>query len=250
MYPNSAQKLAAGVATDEFDLVAAAGGDGTVNEVANGLPDGGAPLAIIPLGTTNVLALEIGIPDDPSRIAQVLIEGPARPIHTGFANGRRFLMMVGVGFDSHVLERTTPSLKKWIGKKAYVWQGIRCFVHCPRSTFQVTIDGKTFEAAAVIVANMRHYGGPNVLAPEASLEAPGYQVCLFRRAGRLNVARYGLALLTGKLPRMPDVDILPGTSIAIEGNDNEPVQADGEIIGRMPVMIDMAPKTIEMIFPR
>ncbi len=249
-HPNEIRELAAGISADAFDLVAAAGGDGTVNQVANGLAADAPPLGIIPLGTTNVLALEIGIPDNPSEIARIFAEGPSRPIHPGVTNGRRFLMVAGAGLDAHVIERTTPELKKWIGKRAYTWQGFKCFVQHPQGTYQVNIDGKVSTAAAVFVSNMRYYGGPYVLAPEASLEAPGFHVCLFRKPGRLNVARYGLALLAGRLPRLPDVEIIRGTSVVIEGRDNEPVQADGDIVGRLPITIETAPAPLQMIFPR
>ena len=73
---------------------------------------------------------------------------------------------------------------------------------------------------------------------------------LFRKTGRLNVARYGLALLAGNLPRLPDVEIIRGTSVVIEGRDNEPVQADGDIVGRLPITIETAPAPLQMLFPR
>ncbi|MGB0683862.1 MAG: diacylglycerol/lipid kinase family protein [Magnetovibrionaceae bacterium] len=247
--PNGAQEMAAAISARDFDLVAAAGGDGTINEVADGLGDQAPPLAIIPAGTTNVLALEVGIPKDPSVIARIMTRGPARRIHPGLANGRQFLMMAGAGFDAHVVAATNSALKKKIGQRAYVWNGFKCFVQGRRADYRVTIDGKPFSAAAVTVANMRYYGGPNIMAPEASLETPGFHVCLFLKGGRYHVAKHGIALLAGKLPEMADVAIIPGNRITIEGDPSEPVQADGEIVGNLPVEIELAPKPQEILFP-
>ena len=114
-----AEQIAASASSDTFDVVAA-GGDGTINEVANGLAGKDLPLAIVPLGTANVLAVEIGMPLRARRIARAIACGDVRSVHVGMVNGRRFLMMAGVGFDAHVVANVNPRLKRAFGKLAYV----------------------------------------------------------------------------------------------------------------------------------
>ncbi|MCG8509926.1 MAG: NAD(+)/NADH kinase, partial [Rhodospirillales bacterium] len=115
-----ARSLAKEAAEEPWDLVVAAGGDGTVNEVANGLYGTEMPLAVIPMGTANVLAAEIGLPTGARDIAHLISSGPARPIHVGMVNERLFVMMVGVGFDAKVVAGVSSRIKRWIGKAAFV----------------------------------------------------------------------------------------------------------------------------------
>ncbi len=123
--PGDAEKTANLLQAADFDVVVAAGGDGTINEVANGLIKAtGAvpPLAIIPLGTANVLAEEIGLRGQPAAIAKAIACGDRITVHLGLANGRHFIMMAGVGFDAHVVANVDLALKRRTGKIAYAWR--------------------------------------------------------------------------------------------------------------------------------
>lgn len=245
-----AESFAQALDTNAFDVVAAAGGDGTVNEVANGLAGRGLPLAVIPLGTANVLAAEIGMPDTPKAIAQVIAEGAPRPIALGYVDGRRFVQMAGVGFDAHVVAHVTPGLKRALGKLAYVLWSLAGLFRFPFRRYRLTIDGTTFEAASAVIANGRYYAGRYTCAPDARLEEPALKVCLFQTSGRLSVLRYGLALLLGRLDRLPDVRVVSATTIAIEGGDGEPVQGDGDVVARLPLTAGLNGATLDLIFPR
>ena len=122
--PGDAERFAAEVDPDAFDIVVAAGGDGTVNETINGLARSGLPLGLIPLGTANVLAAEIGLRTDPASLARCLVFGEPRPIALGAANGRRFILMAGAGFDAQVVAGVSVPMKRWLGKGAMFCQ--RC----------------------------------------------------------------------------------------------------------------------------
>ena len=247
-----AQERALTLTAEEFDVVVAAGGDGTINEVANGLANAEnavPPLAIIPLGTANVLAQEIGLRGNPRAVARAIANGSRMKVHLGDANGRYFLMMAGVGFDAHVVANVDLALKRRAGKIAYVVetlvQGLRYgFPRC-----RVTIDGKTHDACSVVVCNGRHYGGPFVAAPKASLAEPAFEVCLLEKGGYRHVIRYGVALVMGRLSALPDVQILTGKSLRIEGEAGLPVQGDGDIIATLPVEIGVAERTLELVIP-
>ena len=247
-----AQTRAATLTAEDCDVVVAAGGDGTINEVANGLanaPGQVPPLAIIPLGTANVLAQEIGLRGNPRAVARAIAGGARMTVHLGEANGRYFVMMAGVGFDAHVVANVDLTLKRRTGKIAYVVetlvQGLRYgFPRC-----NVTIDGQTHDAYSVVVCNGRHYGGPFVAAPKASLAEPAFEVCLLEKGGYRHVLRYGAALVMGRLSALPDVKILTGRTLKIEGEAGLPVQGDGDIIATLPVDITVAERTLELVVP-
>ncbi len=232
-------------------LVIAAGGDGTINEVANGLLQGASPppLAILPLGTANVLAAEIGLATTPRAIAAAITRGRMRPMRLGRANGRGFLLMAGAGFDAHVVAGVRPSAKRLLGKGAYVVETLRQLFRFGFPGYRATIDGTAHVAASVVVARGRFYGGRHLAAPAARLDADGFQVCLFERGGRRAVLRYGLALLTGRLPAAAGYRIVAGRRIIIDGPAGDPVQADGDIIARLPLAIDLAPGQLRLVIP-
>ena len=221
--PGDAERFAAEVDPDAFDLVVAAGGDGTVNETINGLARSGLPLALIPLGTANVLAAEIGLGTDPVAVARCVALGRPRPIALGAAAGRRFILMAGAGFDAHVVADFPSS--------------------------EVLTDNTMRHAASVIVTNARHYAGRFVCAPEASLESDTLQVCLFERAGRLAAIGYALALFSGRLPRLSSYRVVEARRIEVRGRPGEPIQVDGDGIGRLDVAIEVLPKALDLVFP-
>ena len=243
-----ASELARAADPAAFDGVVAAGGDGTVNEVINGLIGIPLPLALLPLGTANVLAAEIGLGLAPDSVARAIVEGPRRRIACGRAGDRFFTQMAGVGFDAQVVEHVDLALKRRIGKAAYVFEALRQAVRFGFPTYQVTADGESFSAASVIVAKGKHYAGRYLLAPEASIEDPVFQVCLFERGGPLAVARYALALQTGRLPGRGDLRRIPARRVTIEGPIGDPVQGDGDTIARLPVEIAIVPDAIDLVF--
>jgi diacylglycerol kinase (ATP) len=247
--PGHAEEIARAVAVEDFDVIAAAGGDGTINEIVNGLPGKAIALGIIPLGTANVLADEIGLGKATNIVARALAEGPPRPIYVGRANGRRFCMMAGAGFDANVVDGISLALKKRVGPLAYAWQA---FVQGFRDTYspcEVTIDGVVHRTTSAVACNGRRYGGPFVAAPRASLTDDSFQVVLMKGRGWFSVLRYGLGLMVGKVGAWPDVDILTGREVTITGGKAQPVQADGDILTTLPLKLEIDPEPVRLIYP-
>lgn len=243
-----AESIARGLG-DEYDVIAAAGGDGTVNEIVNGLPGKKIALGLIPLGTANVLADEIGWPRGVEQIARALAWGPVRDINLGLVNGRRFVMMAGAGFDANVVDAVSLKLKKAVGPLAYVWQAaVECFKQKPLAC-EVVIDGAPYKTASVVACNGRRYGGPFIAAPDAALVDRCFHVILMTGSSWFDTTRYGAAFLLGRISRLSDVKVIPAREIVVNGIAGRPVQADGDIVARLPATISVDPEPLRLIFP-
>jgi YegS/Rv2252/BmrU family lipid kinase len=234
-----------------WDLVVAAGGDGTINEVVNGLVGSAMPLAIVPLGTANVLASELGLPRQPEAVARAIAVGLARPVTLGRATSplgtRHFILMAGIGFDAHVVRDVNTDLKRRFGKLAYVAEMVRQTRLFSFPAYEILVDGRAVTAASAVIANGRHYGGPWVITPRAGLGRESLALCLFRRRGLWNVTRYAVALALGLLPRLPDFEVIEGQKITIPGPAGEPVQGDGDLVAVLPVSLELAPERLLLV---
>lgn len=234
-----AEALAREAARKGERLVVAAGGDGTIAEVANGLRGSAARLGVIPLGTANVLANELRLPFVPHAVAAALAFGRTRPLWPGVANGaastRLFVQMLGVGFDAHVVHHLSPILKRCCGRGAYVLQTFREAARYRFRQIRVSIDGRDTEAASIIVAKGSFYGGRFLLAPEANPGAPGFSVVLFDRRGPGAALGYGAALPLDLLARAPGIRRFRARHVDIGGNEYFPAQADGDSAGHTPL---------------
>lgn len=243
------ERLAREAAAEAFDVIVAAGGDGTINEVLNGLAGQKTPLGVIPVGTANVLAVELGFPESAEGLADMLRRGRTRRIYPGVVSGRRFATVAGVGFDAHVVANIRLGLKRWLGKGAYVWQYIAEIIRYRPCIYRFDIDGIAYGAAAAVISNARFYAGRFVCTPDARLTDPCFHVCMFGTASRFAIVRYGLALLMGRLDRLADVTVVPGTRLRVADDSDAPVQADGDIVARLPVEIATVAEGIEVVAP-
>jgi YegS/Rv2252/BmrU family lipid kinase len=244
-----AERMAASASSNYFDAIAVAGGDGTINEALNGMTQSPLPLGLIPMGTANVLAAEIGLDVTPDAVARTLLDGHRRRIDVGKADGRRFVMMAGVGFDADVVKGIDPKLKRAVGKGAYVWQSLVEMLRYRPQTFRLTVDGVEHMAASAVFANGHFYAGRFTCAPDARLTDGQLHVCLFKASGRLSIVRYGLALMLGTLHRRRDIEILPASQIAIAGAMGSPVHGDGDILAALPLDVRMDETGVELIVP-
>ena len=157
--------------------------------------------------------------------------------------------MAGVGFDAHVVANVSPRLKRVVGKGAYVVETLRQLWRFSFPRYRATVDGMVHEAASVIVARGHFYGGRFVVAPEARLDSDELHVCLFHRGGRLQTIYYALALAGGRLHRSRHVEIIKAKRVTIEGPVGDPVQGDGDLIGRLPVTIELSATSIGLRRP-
>jgi len=246
-----ATNLARDAASRGTRLVVAAGGDGTIAEVANGLIGSSACLGVIPLGTANVLAHELALPFAPPSVAAALAFGRTRAIWPGIVRqekaSRLFVQMVGVGFDAHVVHTLSPSLKRMLGRGAYVIQTLTQLMKYDFDPISVRLDGIETQAASVIVSKGRLYGGQYRLTADRDPGDEGFTVVLFDHGGPAMTLLYAAALPLNLLGRAPGVRHLRARRVEFIGNRPAPVQADGDKAGWLPLTISSAPGPIQVV---
>ncbi len=249
-----AERLARAARDEGYDRLLVAGGDGTINEAVNALAGSALPLAIVPMGTANVLATEIGLEAEARAIAETALDGPVARIALGQVQGRDapprlFTLMAGVGFDAEVVRSVDPRVKQRLGKFAYVLATLKLLLRYRTPRYVVHANGRQFAVGSVVLANGRHYGGAFVCAPEARLDRSSLELCLMQARGRRAIVRYALALALGRLHRQPDVEIIATREATIEGREGDPIQGDGDILGVLPARIAIAPETLLLAVP-
>jgi YegS/Rv2252/BmrU family lipid kinase len=245
----AAGQLARTALDERHDVIVAAGGDGTINEIINSVAGTSAVLGLIPLGTANVLAAEIGLPTEPRDIADVIAHGRPRPIYLGVVGSRRFAMMASCGYDAQAVDRVNLLLKRRLGKLAYVTSALGTWLRHREVRFSLLIDGQPASAASVVIANGHYYAGRFECAPDARLDDPRLHVCLFERPGRWNLLRYALALGVKRLTRLPDVRVIPAQMVKVTAPAGEPIQADGDIVGETPAEFRVSTERLNLLMP-
>ena len=250
--PGDAERLARAAAEAGRPMVVAAGGDGTIAEVAAGLAGGRTRLGIIPLGTANVLANELGLPFAPRAVAASLAFQRTRRLWPGIVEGggqsRLFVQMLGVGFDAQIVENVSLSLKRAIGKGAYVAQLVRELPRYKFAPIRLSIDGEEREAASAIVSKGRLYGGRFLLAPEAVASEPGFSVVTFARTGPGAALMYGAALSLNQIRRAPGFSHVRASKVTfLDGAGRIPAQVDGDAAGLVPSLVRDATYPIDVV---
>jgi diacylglycerol kinase (ATP) len=254
--PQHAEALARAADPAQVDAVLVAGGDGTINEAVNGLAGSPLPLTVLPLGTANVLANEIGLPRRSAALARIAAFAPARPVWPGEAmaeggtgGARRFLIMAGLGFDAEVVEHLDLALKRRTGKLAYVasiFGRLRDYRPC---FYRGEVDGAAVMGASLVAAKAHFYGGRFVLAPAARLEDPSLQIVVFEHAGRSAALGYMAAMSLGLLQRCRSLRVLAGKSVRLLEPAGAALQLDGDIQLRLPARIGIASTPLKLVAP-
>lgn len=233
----------------QFDAAVAAGGDGTIHDVAEGILGHEMPLGIIPIGTANVFAQELGLPREPEMLADALLSAPTRLIPLGEANGRPFLFVVGVGFDAEAVREFETRCTRNYGRAGLVEPVLRALWSHRDQALRVRTDRQAGEARWVIVTRTKRYAADLMLAPEADLRDAQFHV--LRMTGRGPFARIAqlAALGVGGLRFCPGVTLEVTRSVRIEGDQSVPVQIDGELLGQLPLEIKIHPRQLAVILP-
>jgi diacylglycerol kinase (ATP) len=248
--PGDAEKAVRREGLDKsYDAVVAAGGDGTINEVVNGLLGTKLSLGIIPLGTVNVLALELGLLKDPERVARAIVFGPARSVNVGIANGRAFLLMMGAGFDGRVVAGVSSKLKRILGQMAYMVSGLKEIFFNRPAELVVDVDGIQYHASWAVVSNSSLYGGKYQLAPDTNLESPGFEVSLICGNTRWALIRGLLEMALNRKKKSVWKQVFPVKNVSITASREEPTQMDGDHFETLPLTITSAPQSLELIMP-
>ena len=246
------RQIAKAAASGDYDAIVAAGGDGTVRQAAITLLDSQVPLGIIPAGTGNVLAHEIGLPQKASVICDTLLEGPTVSAACARANGEPFLLMAGAGFDGRVIAALDHRFKSYLGKAAYAGPMVGALVR-PMDVLTVTVDGRKHDASWVVVANARHYGGRFVMAPRTGIQERGLQAILFKARNQAVLIGQLMSLASGTLDARcdshGDVEMLRCSKVAITARHPVPTQIDGDVFGETPLDIDEGVSHLRLIVP-
>ena len=233
------------------DCMVAAGGDGTLNEVLNGLAEAGrTPLVPMALGTANMLARELAIPRDPAGLAALIEADGVRRIDMGRVDETRFLGVVGAGFDAMVTERVRAVRRGRLGYLGYVLPILRTLARYRPPRLRVRLDGGApVECELLIVGNLRCYGGILRVTAAARCDSGRLDACLFRSAKTAELVRYAGSAFRGRLAEDPQVLYRSATRIEVDGDGAVPVQIDGDAWGTTPVEIAIEPGAGPILAP-
>jgi len=257
--PEEATTYARQAVAEGYDVAVAAGGDGTVSEVANGLAGSEVALGMFPIGTTNVWALQMGIPPLwPLRqhslleAAKVLAEGRIRHVDLGQVNGRYFLLWAGVGLDAKITEEVEPEAKKRLGALAFVIAGVMVAKEFAGTKVQVTIDGCEVKRRAILIvaSNAQLYAGIVRLAAQARLDDGLLDVLIFKGQGFPAVLRHIFSVLTHRHLRDPEVEYYQARRVEISAAKPLSVHADDEPFTTTPVEIGVVPGALRVVVPQ
>ena len=237
------------------ELILAAGGDGTINEVANGMLYSSVPLAVLPGGTANVLGRELGLPMNLERsirrfdrlVTQTISIGGLR---FGNARPRGFLCMAGVGLDADIVSRLNLDLKAAAGKLAYYIGGFSQVLRT-LPEFEVIVDGQVHQASFALISRVRNYGGDLEIARGASLLRNDFEVVLFRGRLAMQYIPYLVGVALKRVQHFPGCTVLRGHKVTCQRPTGEPVyvQLDGELAGKVPLTAEILPDALTLLVP-
>jgi len=253
--PGAAADIARKAVDRDVDLILAAGGDGTINEVINGVIPSLVPVGIVPAGTANVLACELGVGTRYVPAIQNLEGYVSERIAVGLlttGNGERryFLLMAGVGLDAQIVYDLSPGLKSVAGKFAY-WVG--GFKHLTRRVgqFDVRMNDEAHRCGFALASRVRNYGGDLTIAGGANILEDDFELVLFEGRNPARYAVYFLGVVAGILPRMRGITVERTQKIELSasGDSRVYVQVDGEYAGRLPASIEIVPDALSLLMP-
>ncbi len=234
----------------DIDMIVAAGGDGTINEVINGLYGSDMPLGIIPTGTVNVLAKEIGLKNTSTHIIDTIVRGNCQKIYIAKINERYFALMASVGLDALSVKNVNLTLKKYLGEFAYFISFVKQLIISKNTEYKVTIDGNDHICFGAIVSNGKYYAGKYICAPGSDIKDDKLYVVLMKNKGRFNLLRYFVSIITNRVATLDDIELYPAKSISISCAEAAPIQVDGDDFGDLPVQISISTKTISLVSPK
>jgi diacylglycerol kinase (ATP) len=232
------------------DLVLVLGGDGTVNEAVQGLAHSKVPLGVLPGGTANVLAMELGLGSRSETAARRLAAFEPRAVALGRISGgfgsRYFLLMAGAGLDATIVYEVSAGLKHAAGKLAYWTAGFSRLIQRVEQ-LDVRVDNQVHQCGFALVSRVRNYGGDLEITSGASLHDDDFEVVLFEGSNPLRYAWYMLNVAARRVQRMRGVRVLRAHHVEIL--TETPVQIDGEYLGRQPVSIEIVPGALQLLLP-
>jgi diacylglycerol kinase (ATP) len=265
--PNEGHRLASEAIDGGADIIVAHGGDGTVNEIIQGMIGTDARLAVWAGGTANVAANDLGMPSRIARVADVITAGKEKRISLGLATGpgceglpaatggkpahprRYFLMFAGIGLDAAICRTVDLELKRKTGQFAYLVSGVKHLFSWNPEPFILEIDGKQYESAFALVGNGSKYGGGINMTPNARLESPWFEVYILPPDGHNLTFVFDLAGCLLGQPNRTRGTTVTGQMVRAESGAEPWVEVDGEVLGPLPMSFEVVPEALSVIVP-
>ncbi|MEJ2007226.1 MAG: diacylglycerol kinase family protein [Acidobacteriota bacterium] len=259
--PGDGEELARAAVDSGCDLVIACGGDGTINEVINGMAPSRTPLAILPGGTANIVARELRLPGSIARAAKQLPSwspcriplGRASWNDSGSPRRRYFIAVAGIGFDAHIISQLNVPLKLRMGVAAYVYEALRQTFRYGFPGFECAVNGQKVSGTFAVVQRSRRYAGWLRLARSHSIRDLKFSCAHFKSDRPRRYFLYALAVLTQTHHRLPDVAFLRGSHVCCTGSKPDEAiyfEVDGELAGRLPVSFETVPDALTLMAPQ
>ena len=253
-HQDHACELAREALAEEPHVIVAAGGDGTINEVINGMAGSTIPLGILPLGTTNVLAKEASIPASVPEALEKLVSGTPTAVSLGKINAplhetwrsRYFCLMAGIGFDAKAVSDVKRSIKKLSGEGAYILSGMRNLITYRPEKLFFTVDGTVHAGYAAIIGKASRYGGDFKVTPDVHISDPFFCLCILTGNSRIDLLRFAMGVIRGTHLSNPQIRYLRATEISVQGSAH--VQLDGDYFGMTPAAFTIEKNALRLIY--
>ena len=251
LHPGEAEALARHAVKEGFMRIVAAGGDGTVTQVANGLAGSKATLGVLPMGSVNVFAMELGLPlHNLQRCWEIIEDTSVRLVDLPSANGKYFVQLGGVGLDAQVVKETSLAFKRSFGPLSYLISAAQIAARQPPKLFIESDHTSVEEGSFVLVGNGRLYGGPFPFFKQATIDDGLFDVVVFKRLGYLEIIRYLQDVVFSSDIKAPEIEYFQTRRLRIKSEQDVPLELDGELAGSCPVDFRIREKGLRVLAPR
>jgi lipid kinase, YegS/Rv2252/BmrU family len=249
-HSGEAEALARRAVEEGFARIVAAGGDGTVSQVANGLADSNAILGVLPMGSVNVFAMELGLPlHNLQRCWDIIEDTTVRLVDMPSANNKYFVQLGGVGLDAQVVKETSLAFKRSFGPLSYLISAAQIAARQPPKLFIESEHTSLEEGSFVLVGNGRLYGGPFPFFKQAVIDDGLFDVVVFKRLGYLEIIRYLQDVVFSADIKVPEIEYFQTRQLRITSEQDVPVELDGELAGNCPVDFRIRKRALRVLAP-
>jgi len=246
-----AERLARHAATEGYQKIVAAGGDGTINEIVNGIAGHNVALGLLPLGTMNVFASELGLPlNDLERCWKIIERNKTHRVDLPRANRKHFVQLAGVGLDAQAVKETSRAFKRNFGPLSYLISAVQIASRTPPVLRIESDDAITDEGSFVLVGNGRLYGGRFPFFKQALMDDGLLDVIVFKRLSYVDIIRYLQNVVFTPQISSPEVEYFQTKHLRVTSAENVPVEIDGELVGHCPVEFKIRAGGLRVLTPR
>jgi diacylglycerol kinase (ATP) len=249
-HSGEAEALARRAVEEGFTRIVAAGGDGTVSQVANGLAGSNAILGVLPMGSVNVFAMELGLPlHNLQRCWDIIEDTNLRLVDMPSANDKYFVQLAGVGLDAQVVKETSLAFKRSFGPLSYLISAAQIAARQPPKLFIESEHTSVEEGSFVLVGNGRLYGGPFPFFKQAVINDGLFDVVVFKRLGYLEIIRYLQDVVFSADIKVPEIEYFQTRQLRITSEQDVPLELDGELAGNCPVDFRIRKRALRVLAP-